>query len=186
MATCCGQERGPQAWESWSPGHFVDFIQLLGILGWAGAGPGGTADPDPVVLSQGDRLGILRALFFKAIKDYPSHEDLHERLEVFKALTDNGRHINYLEEDLGECHLGCEVSPALAVRFSLGWGGTPLGPRGSTAALRVGLRRAPQHRYASLCAARISPWDLLGCLLKMQSPGLYPRSAGAEPLRSGA
>uniref|UniRef100_A0A287AIE9 Tuberin n=1 Tax=Sus scrofa TaxID=9823 RepID=A0A287AIE9_PIG len=51
---------------------------------------------------RGDRLGILRALFFKAIKDYPSHEDLHERLEVFKALTDNGRHINYLEEDLAE------------------------------------------------------------------------------------
>uniref|UniRef100_A0A8D1FKD4 Tuberin n=1 Tax=Sus scrofa TaxID=9823 RepID=A0A8D1FKD4_PIG len=55
-----------------------------------------------IVQGQGDRLGILRALFFKAIKDYPSHEDLHERLEVFKALTDNGRHINYLEEDLAE------------------------------------------------------------------------------------
>ncbi|XP_036771867.1 tuberin isoform X11 [Manis pentadactyla] len=55
-----------------------------------------------IVQGQGDRLGVLRALFFKAIKDYPSSEDLHERLEVFKALTDNGRHITYLEEELAE------------------------------------------------------------------------------------
>lgn len=54
-------------------------------------------------------MGVLRALFFKVIKDYPSNEDLHERLEVFKALTDNGRHITYLEEELGRCHTedGC-------------------------------------------------------------------------------
>uniref|UniRef100_A0A8B9Z0G2 Tuberin n=1 Tax=Bos mutus grunniens TaxID=30521 RepID=A0A8B9Z0G2_BOSMU len=51
---------------------------------------------------EGDRLGVLRALFFKVIKDYPSNEDLHERLEVFKALTDNGRHITYLEEELAD------------------------------------------------------------------------------------
>ncbi|XP_015992051.2 tuberin isoform X6 [Rousettus aegyptiacus] len=55
-----------------------------------------------IVQGQGDRLGVLRAFFFKAIKDYPSNEDLHERLEVFKALTDNGRHITYLEEELAE------------------------------------------------------------------------------------
>ncbi|XP_016830642.1 tuberin isoform X11 [Cricetulus griseus] len=53
-----------------------------------------------IVQGQGDRLGVLRALFFKVIKDYPSNEDLHERLEVFKALTDNGKHITYLEEEL--------------------------------------------------------------------------------------
>ncbi|KAM9725262.1 tuberin isoform 5-T5 [Dama dama] len=55
-----------------------------------------------IVQGQGDRLGVLRALFFKVIKDYPSNEDLHERLEVFKALTDNGRHITYLEEELAD------------------------------------------------------------------------------------
>ncbi|XP_006893939.1 PREDICTED: tuberin [Elephantulus edwardii] len=55
-----------------------------------------------IVQGQGDRLGVLRALFFKVIKDYPSKEDLHERLEVFKALTDNGRHITYLEEELAD------------------------------------------------------------------------------------
>ncbi|XP_045848747.1 tuberin isoform X8 [Meles meles] len=53
-----------------------------------------------IVQGQGDHLGVLRALFFKVIKDYPCNEDLHERLEVFKALTDNGRHITYLEEEL--------------------------------------------------------------------------------------
>lgn len=53
---------------------------------------------------------MLRALFFKAIKDYPCREDLPERLEVFKALTDNGRHIAYLEEELGGCLLGCQLS----------------------------------------------------------------------------
>ncbi|XP_042636705.1 tuberin [Orycteropus afer afer] len=55
-----------------------------------------------IVQGQGDRLGVLRALFFKVIRDYPSKEDLHERLEVFKALTDNGRHITYLEEELAD------------------------------------------------------------------------------------
>ncbi|XP_076998273.1 tuberin isoform X5 [Tamandua tetradactyla] len=55
-----------------------------------------------IVQGQGDRLGVLRALFFKVIKDYPSNGDLHERLEVFKALTDNGKHITYLEEELAE------------------------------------------------------------------------------------
>lgn len=64
---------------------------------------------------QGDHLGVLRALFFKVIKDYPSNEDLHERLEVFKALTDNGRHITYLEEELGGCRIGCRVSRAWGV-----------------------------------------------------------------------
>uniref|UniRef100_A0A674JAG2 Tuberin n=1 Tax=Terrapene triunguis TaxID=2587831 RepID=A0A674JAG2_9SAUR len=48
------------------------------------------------------QLGILRAHFFKVIKDYPSNEDLHERLAVFKALTDNGRSITHLEEELAE------------------------------------------------------------------------------------
>ncbi|XP_062999155.1 tuberin isoform X2 [Elgaria multicarinata webbii] len=55
-----------------------------------------------IIQGQGERLGILRAHFFKVIKVYPSNEDLHERLEVFKALTDNGRYITYLEEELAE------------------------------------------------------------------------------------
>ncbi|XP_044160147.1 tuberin isoform X2 [Bufo gargarizans] len=55
-----------------------------------------------LIVGQGDRLGFLRAHFFHVIKDYPSNEDLVERLEVFKALTDNGRYITYLEEELAD------------------------------------------------------------------------------------
>lgn len=96
---------------------------------------------------QGDRLGVLRALFFKVIKDYPSNEDLHERLEVFKALTDNGRHITYLEEELGGCHSGCAVSLAWGVLLNRdarraqrgccslqGWPAEGAAPRGSAGA----------------------------------------------------
>ncbi|XP_064414804.1 tuberin isoform X2 [Latimeria chalumnae] len=53
-----------------------------------------------IIQGQGERLGPLRAYFFNAIKDYPSNEDLHERLEVFKALTENGKDITYLEDDI--------------------------------------------------------------------------------------
>ncbi|XP_063790965.1 tuberin isoform X4 [Pseudophryne corroboree] len=55
-----------------------------------------------LIMGQGERLGFLRAHFFRVIKDYPSNEDLAERLEVFKSLTDNGRDITYLEEELAE------------------------------------------------------------------------------------
>ncbi|XP_041134002.1 tuberin-like isoform X2 [Polyodon spathula] len=53
-----------------------------------------------IIQGQGERLGPLRAYFFKIVKDYPSNEHLHERLEVFKALTENGKDITYLEEDI--------------------------------------------------------------------------------------
>ncbi|XP_040212417.1 tuberin isoform X3 [Rana temporaria] len=53
-----------------------------------------------LIVGQGERLGFLRAHFFRVIKDYPTNEDLEQRLEVFKALTDNGRDIAYLEEEL--------------------------------------------------------------------------------------
>ncbi|KAE8579001.1 hypothetical protein XENTR_v10023871 [Xenopus tropicalis] len=53
-----------------------------------------------IIVGQGERLGVLRAHFFRVIKEYPMNEDLAERLEVFKALTDNGREIAYLEEEL--------------------------------------------------------------------------------------
>uniref|UniRef100_A0A8D3EAK6 Tuberin n=1 Tax=Scophthalmus maximus TaxID=52904 RepID=A0A8D3EAK6_SCOMX len=45
--------------------------------------------------------GQVRAYFFKVIRDYqPCNEDLSDRLEVFKALTENGKDITYLEEDI--------------------------------------------------------------------------------------
>ncbi|XP_069065851.1 tuberin isoform X3 [Pleurodeles waltl] len=55
-----------------------------------------------IIQGQGERLGFLRAHFFKVIKNYPSNEDLQERLEVFKALTYDGKDITYLEEELAE------------------------------------------------------------------------------------
>ncbi|XP_056892613.1 tuberin isoform X2 [Takifugu flavidus] len=54
-----------------------------------------------VIQGQGEWLGPLRAYFFKVIRDYqPCNEDLSDRLEVFKALTENGKDITYLEEDI--------------------------------------------------------------------------------------
>ncbi|XP_075895879.1 tuberin isoform X2 [Nelusetta ayraudi] len=54
-----------------------------------------------IIQGQGERLGSLRAYFFKVIRDYqPCNEDLSDRLEVFKALTENGKDITYLEEDI--------------------------------------------------------------------------------------
>ncbi|XP_029991003.1 tuberin isoform X2 [Sphaeramia orbicularis] len=54
-----------------------------------------------IIQGQGERLGPLRAYFFKIIRDYqPCNEDLSDRLEVFKALTENGKDITYLEEDI--------------------------------------------------------------------------------------
>ncbi|XP_048407710.1 tuberin isoform X2 [Stegostoma tigrinum] len=53
-----------------------------------------------IIQGQGERLGPIRAHFFLIIKDYPVNGDLLERLEVFKALTENGKDITYLEEDL--------------------------------------------------------------------------------------
>ncbi|KAG8015185.1 Tuberin [Nibea albiflora] len=54
-----------------------------------------------IIQGQGERLGPLRAFFFKVIRDYqPCNEDLSDRLEVFKALTENGKDITYLEEDI--------------------------------------------------------------------------------------
>ncbi|XP_035260842.1 tuberin isoform X3 [Anguilla anguilla] len=54
-----------------------------------------------IIQGQGERLGPLRAYFFKVVRDYhPCNEDLADRLEVFKALTENGKDITYLEEDI--------------------------------------------------------------------------------------
>ncbi|XP_034386710.1 tuberin isoform X4 [Cyclopterus lumpus] len=54
-----------------------------------------------IIHGQGERLGPLRAYFFNVIRDYqPCNEDLSDRLEVFKALTENGKDITYLEEDI--------------------------------------------------------------------------------------
>ncbi|XP_043945122.1 tuberin isoform X2 [Protopterus annectens] len=55
-----------------------------------------------IINGQGERLGVLRAFFFNVIKDYSINEDFQERLEVFKALTENGKDIIYLEDDIAQ------------------------------------------------------------------------------------
>ncbi|KAG7281917.1 hypothetical protein CRUP_002975 [Coryphaenoides rupestris] len=60
-----------------------------------------TPEQPPEARHAGERLGPLRAYFFKVIRDYqPPDEELADRLEVFKALTENGKDITYLEEDI--------------------------------------------------------------------------------------
>lgn len=130
---------------------------------------------------QGDRLGVLRALFFKVIKDYPSNEDLHERLEVFKALTDNGRHITYLEEELGGCHVGCEVSLALVIKFNLGCRKACWAQRECCSSQAWPAEGTATHWSAYLCATRISPPNLPRSLLKMQSLGFTPDRLALNP-----
>ncbi|XP_021344614.1 tuberin-like, partial [Mizuhopecten yessoensis] len=46
-------------------------------------------------------LGILRAHFFSVIEDLSNHEDLSQRLELFKALSENGRNLGEFEELAG-------------------------------------------------------------------------------------
>ncbi|XP_066516899.1 tuberin isoform X2 [Hoplias malabaricus] len=54
-----------------------------------------------IIQGQGERLGPLRAYFFKIIWEYqPGNEDLPERLGVFKALTENGKDVTYMEDEI--------------------------------------------------------------------------------------
>ncbi|XP_060063485.1 tuberin-like isoform X3 [Ylistrum balloti] len=46
-------------------------------------------------------LGILRAHFFSVIEDLSNHEDLSQRLELFKALSENGRNLQEFEDLAG-------------------------------------------------------------------------------------
>lgn len=54
-----------------------------------------------LVRGQYDRLGILRALFFRIVKQYDHPEDIILRFELLQALTDNGKDSLYFEEEVG-------------------------------------------------------------------------------------
>lgn len=54
-----------------------------------------------LVRGQYDRLGILRAHFFRIIKQYDHPEDIIPRFELLQALTDNGKDSLYFEEEVG-------------------------------------------------------------------------------------
>lgn len=51
---------------------------------------------------QFDRLKLLRAHFFRVIKEYGHPEDIVQRFELFQALTDNGKDILYFEEEVSK------------------------------------------------------------------------------------
>lgn len=59
-----------------------------------------------LVRGQYDRLGILRAHFFRVVKQYDHPEDLILRFELLQALTDNGKDSLYFEEEVGSFLLG--------------------------------------------------------------------------------
>lgn len=159
MACSCGKEKGPRVGSLGAHCTYWTSYSCFRNLGGQGILEG--------LLTlwfcpQGDRLGILRALFFKVIKDYPSNEDLHERLEVFKALTDNGKHITYLEEELGGCHIGCEVSLSWVIRFNLGCWKAAWALRECCSSLGWPTEGAAPHSSAYLCSTWISNVHLLG------------------------
>nr|XP_032828475.1 tuberin isoform X1 [Petromyzon marinus] len=54
-----------------------------------------------IIQGQGNRLGILRVSFFRIVRDYPLNDDLVQRMEIFKALTDHGKDITYIDDDIG-------------------------------------------------------------------------------------
>ncbi|XP_032221463.2 tuberin-like isoform X2 [Nematostella vectensis] len=54
-----------------------------------------------IVTSQYDRLKILRAHFFKVIENHKIVDDLIPRLNLLKALSNNGKDILYFEEQIG-------------------------------------------------------------------------------------
>jgi tuberous sclerosis protein 2 len=50
---------------------------------------------------QYDKLGTIRAHFFRVIRQHNFYEDLPLRLEVFITLTENGKDLTYIEEETG-------------------------------------------------------------------------------------
>ncbi|KAL1116001.1 hypothetical protein AAG570_005496 [Ranatra chinensis] len=53
-----------------------------------------------LIQGQYERLGMMRAQFFKFIKNHDVEEDIGPRLELLQSLTDHGRDILYLEEEM--------------------------------------------------------------------------------------
>ncbi|XP_073996859.1 TSC complex subunit tuberin isoform X2 [Rhodnius prolixus] len=54
-----------------------------------------------LIQGQFERLGMMRSQFFKLIKTHNIPDDIGPRLELFQSLTDNGKDILYLEEEVG-------------------------------------------------------------------------------------
>ncbi|KAJ8945262.1 hypothetical protein NQ318_016684 [Aromia moschata] len=50
---------------------------------------------------QSDKMKIMRAQFFRFIKEHDHPEDVGQRLELLNTLTTNGKYILYFEEEVG-------------------------------------------------------------------------------------
>lgn len=54
-----------------------------------------------LIKGQSDRLGMMRAQFFRFIKHHDHPDDVAQRLELLKHLTTNGKELLYFEEEVG-------------------------------------------------------------------------------------
>ncbi|XP_014260624.1 tuberin [Cimex lectularius] len=54
-----------------------------------------------LVQGQNERIGLMRAEFFKLIKNHNIPEDIGQRLDLLQSLTDKGKYILYIEEEVG-------------------------------------------------------------------------------------
>ncbi|XP_065337125.1 tuberin [Cloeon dipterum] len=63
---------------------------------------------------QADKLGIIRGHFFRLIQTHPLREDVGPRLDLLRALTDNGKDVLYMETEVAPFLLSwmAEVSHA--------------------------------------------------------------------------
>lgn len=64
-----------------------------------------------LIQGQMENLRAMRVVFFNLIRYYPKHytEELHYRLEMLKALTENGKNVSYFRAEIGEFMLTCYV-----------------------------------------------------------------------------
>lgn len=54
-----------------------------------------------LVQGQYEKLGLMRAQFFRVIKNHDVPEDVVPRFELLQSLTENGKNIKYFEEEVG-------------------------------------------------------------------------------------
>ncbi|PIK60477.1 putative tuberin [Apostichopus japonicus] len=54
-----------------------------------------------LIIGQFDYLGVMRAVFFQVLRGHDVFDDLPQKLDVFKALSDNGKNLEDFEEEAG-------------------------------------------------------------------------------------
>ncbi|VVC44066.1 Rap GTPase activating protein domain,Tuberin,Armadillo-like helical,Armadillo-type [Cinara cedri] len=74
-----------------------------------------------IIQGQFGNLGMLRQHFFNFIKNHNNAEDISYRLELIECLTDHGRDIVYLEEEIGPWLINWGASELAPAGFTLEW-----------------------------------------------------------------